>query len=454
MVDGVLRGLGGRLGEGLALALVLAGTTAVGAEAGPPGAFAGGLLGFGLAGAASWRRRGGAAAEGVVPADPAERLQRALESARDPGLAATSLEEALAALTGTARLVWRGERGWVDSRGQPVPGPDEALAAALVTREGAVGPAELGSEAKRLGAWLRAWGGTAAVPFAHEGRLVGLAAVAAVPRDARAPLAAMRAVGEAALGYGVAVAEVEARDEAAEQVELAAELQRRLVPPGDRLQLGRLEVASRYLPASQCGGDWWAGYALDRGRALVVLGDVTGHGLPSALVAAAAKGACDAAVGEDVEPRMLLEAIDGAVRRVGAGRFHMTCVATLLDPQAGAVHLANAGHNTPYVCRGRRLEALIARGNPLGAGSSPSVGASSSSLGPGDVLVWYTDGLIERRNRSAELFGDRRFQRLLRRALPEMPAASELCERLLDATERFADGQEADDDVTLIVGRV
>src|SRR5207244_3578667 len=111
------------------------------------------------------------------------------------------------------------------------------------------------------------------------------------------------------------------------EVELAAAVQTAFVPAAKLGHAGPIDVFGSWEPTSRCGGDWWAMYPLGAERALIVIGDVTGHGVAAALVTAATKGACDAAVrlmGDAVDLIALMERLDGAVRRMGAGKLHLT----------------------------------------------------------------------------------------------------------------------------------
>src|SRR5678815_1123459 len=116
------------------------------------------------------------------------------------------------------------------------------------------------------------------------------------------------------------------------------------------------------MPASQCGGDWWTYRKLSNGRMLLVLGDATGHGIHSAMIAATARGAVEALSAIDdrtLGPDTVLRAIDSAIRQLGDPRVLMTAFAAIFDAAGEALHYANAGHNFPYVWKlgaGRVLE--------------------------------------------------------------------------------------------------
>lgn len=270
-----------------------------------------------------------------------------------------------------------------------------------------------------------------------------------------------------ALAYIRIARQVRARAALARDVELAAQIQAAYLPTAARRQLGRVRVAGAWQPATECGGDFWAVYDVGPSRALVVVGDVTGHGVPAALVTAAVRGACDVTVrgfGEALELPALVERLDAAVRRVGAERLHMSCVAAIVDAGAGLLSFVNAGHATPYVVRGAgapapqgrgelELDVLMARGQPLGAAQPPRGKVSRKPIAPGDLVLWYTDGVTEAANPAAEPFGDRRLQRLLR-ALGGHTDPEAIVRQLLQAVTLHRGGSAFADDVTLVMAHV
>ncbi|MGE5187012.1 MAG: PP2C family protein-serine/threonine phosphatase [Acidobacteriota bacterium] len=221
------------------------------------------------------------------------------------------------------------------------------------------------------------------------------------------------------------------------EVELAAAVQQQLLPGKGPHHLGDVTVVGSWLPATRCAGDFWGVYALDSaeaadssgsvtrggsGRVLVAIGDVTGHGVASATVTAAASAACEVIVRRDgaaLDLGRLVAALDAAVRRVGGGQLHMTCFATILDPTARELSFVSCGHPTPYLCRANEsdleLQALVGRGNPLGSSGALPAKVQQRTLRAGDLVVWYTDGVVDAQDPAGEAFGDRRLQRLLRR---------------------------------------
>jgi len=246
------------------------------------------------------------------------------------------------------------------------------------------------------------------------------------------------------------------------EVELAAVVQAGFVPPPTLRRVGAVSLLGTWVPASQCGGDWWAVYPLEGDRCLIAVGDVTGHGVAASMVTAAVKGAADATVrlDGDVDLGRLMERLDAAVRRTGAGRFHLTCFAAVLDPPGHTVTFANAGHTVPYLLRAHGSEelellALVARGNPLGAGAAaPATRTTTKKLEPGDALVWYTDGLVECLDPDGKQFGDRRMQRLLRKLDPTRLDPESVHDAVTSATSAHRAGRKHDDDMTLLVATI
>ncbi|HUJ61553.1 MAG TPA: SpoIIE family protein phosphatase [Kofleriaceae bacterium] len=250
------------------------------------------------------------------------------------------------------------------------------------------------------------------------------------------------------------------RAQLAREVELAATVQAQLLPDAAPHACGEITVVGSWLPATRCAGDFWGYYPVGA-RTLVVIGDVTGHGVASATVTAAAAAACEVVVRRDgaaLELASLVTALDAAVRRVGGGQLAMTCFAALLDPEAREIHFVSCGHPAPYLCRiGDQAElellALVGRGNPLGTGRIPSPRVQHRPLRAGDLVVWYTDGVIDAQDPAGEAFGDRRLQRMLRRldrAHLSPPGVHAIVHAGVAAHRA---GQPRNDDETLVVAQ-
>ena len=136
----------------------------------------------------------------------------------------------------------------------------------------------------------------------------------------------------------------------------------------------------------------------------------------------------------------------------------MTCFAAIIDVTASELTFVSCGHPAPYLCRasdrGIELSALVGRGNLIGAGPPAPPKVVHRTLQPGDLIVWYTDGVVEAQDPAGTPFGDRRLQQLLRRlerARLTPPAVHDLVQASVGAHRA---GQPLGDDETVVVGQL
>lgn len=264
-----------------------------------------------------------------------------------------------------------------------------------------------------------------------------------------------------ALTYLRLVREAEARVEVAKEVEVAAAAQNARSPGETRVRYSRCEVITHYEPAAQFGGDWWASAELPDGRVLVAIGDVTGHGVPAALISSTVAGACETARqwwGGGLDALAMLQLLNEAVLDVGGDQYAMSCFVAVFDTDGGEVTFANAGHPFPYVCRkaddanGKAvLSSLVSRGTVLGT-RDPVLSTRTAKIAPDDVVVFYSDALVESRDADGQPYGDRRFQRLLRNYVRS--AGERACEVIVEDARGHYGGEPIVDDVTLVVVRL
>jgi len=243
-----------------------------------------------------------------------------------------------------------------------------------------------------------------------------------------------------------------------QELEVAKTIQETLVPSDAPVKKPNLTFAGFYQPAAQTGGDWWTWADLPGGRILLVIGDVTGHGIPSAMITAAAKSACDVAryIHEEITVTRLLEIMNHAIFESAKRRFVMTCFASIVDTKARTITYANAGHNFPYLYRQSEgkgeFGSLMIRGNRLGDDPNSKYEAKTTDLAIGDVLVWYTDGIVECENTIGEEYGEKRFRASVKKAAAL--DASEMRDSIIaDASNYFGDTSRKDD-ITMVVGRI
>ena len=243
------------------------------------------------------------------------------------------------------------------------------------------------------------------------------------------------------------------------ELEVARAIQETLVPSHEPVDKGTFKLAGYFQPASTCGGDWWTWHDLKDGKVLVVIGDVTGHGVPSAMITAAAKAACDVCrrvSNDDVDPARLLEIMNSAIYQSAKRKFVMTCFASVIDTNRRTITYANAGHNFPYLYRasdtGGEFGSLMIRGNRLGDLVDSAYETKTTELQVGDLLVWYTDGIVECESANGEEYGEKRFRASVRRA-SALDSAEIRDAVVSDAATYFGDTIRKDD-ITLVIGKI
>jgi sigma-B regulation protein RsbU (phosphoserine phosphatase) len=239
------------------------------------------------------------------------------------------------------------------------------------------------------------------------------------------------------------------------ELEVAGAVQQMLLPPVDDLDRRGLRLAASFVPAAECGGDWWTMHELPDGRLLVLLGDVTGHGASSAIVTGVAKGATDVArrmLGASLQPDSLLQAVHGAIHEAGKQRYMMSALCAVFDPDGRKVTVANAGHAFPLLVRRREVRPLVVRGSPLGSAAQAEFPSHTFDLERDDALLLYTDGLTECESPDGDQFGERRLRSAFADACHLEPR--DLRTEILRTLQRFRGDRPAPDDMTFVVGRI
>src|SRR5215211_5830656 len=185
------------------------------------------------------------------------------------------------------------------------------------------------------------------------------------------------------------------RERIEQELLVARRIQQASLPKGVP-ELEGWEITPFYQPAREVGGDFYDFFELEDGRVGVVVGDATGKGVPAALVVTATYSMLRAVaqVLGSFSPREVLAQVNEALlARIPLNMF-VTCFYAILEPKSGSLKYANAGHTLPY--RKRRnddqADELSARGMPLGLMSGMTYEEKETTLVPGDVVFFCTDG--------------------------------------------------------------
>ena len=241
------------------------------------------------------------------------------------------------------------------------------------------------------------------------------------------------------------------------EVAAARRIQERIIGPSGLIECDGLTLAGFYQPASACGGDFWNYFPLGSGKTLIVIGNITDHGLPSAMLTASVKSCCDTLTsthGAQMSMMTLMRTLNHVV--CAADDQPMTLFATLIDVPNMVMTFSSAAHTHPYLCRWDktqfRVSALSARGHRLGQSPDSEFEEHHIDLQGDDLFVWFTDGLTERESKGGEQWGGRRLRRcVIENAKAETP---DICTKIVAECYGFAGGTAIEDDVTLVVGRM
>lgn len=247
-------------------------------------------------------------------------------------------------------------------------------------------------------------------------------------------------------------------------LQLAAEIQRQILPKGVPVVPG-FELAGWNRPAREVGGDFYDFVPLPAGeregaeaaagsheRLGIALADVSGKGVPAALMVSTIHSAIRLLMARMGVGPALVERLNGHVLASSASNKFITLLVGELDPQTGDVVFVNAGHNPGLVIRaGGGVERLDAGGLPVGLLPGSRYRAGRVTLAPGDLLCFYSDGITECISRDDEELGEQRLIELLRPVAGE--GVGRVVGRVEAAVTQFAAGQDQFDDQTLVLVR-
>jgi sigma-B regulation protein RsbU (phosphoserine phosphatase) len=240
-----------------------------------------------------------------------------------------------------------------------------------------------------------------------------------------------------------------------EEMKTIGEIQRSLLPTNFPSIPG-MDLAAYYQTSRSAGGDYYDFFPLPGGKWGILIADVSGHGAPAAVIMAVTHSIFHGYPEPPASPARVLEYANGHLARrytSDSGTF-VTAFYCVYDPASRRLTYANAGHNPPRVkhCPGSRVTELNeARRPPLGVSLDERYEEATYTLEKGDQFILYTDGITEARNPAGRMFGLERLDCALRGCREN---AADLIAAVISAVEAFGGGRPADDDRTLLVGKL
>ena len=245
------------------------------------------------------------------------------------------------------------------------------------------------------------------------------------------------------------VARSEARLE--RDLQRAQEIQMHLMP-GTAPDIPGLEVALRFHPARELGGDLYDFLTYGKERHVLAVGDVSGKGAPAALYGAMAMGILRSLAPQKLSPPRLLKRLSLILlERKIEGHF-ITLTYAIWEPRAKTLRLANAGMPLPLLMRKGQTQTIRVEGIPLGLLEHTQYQDALVKLESGDLVAMFSDGIVEAANTKHEEFGSRRLENVLRRNSHRPP--EEIIASLFDEVREFEQGRPPRDDQTIVLIRV
>jgi sigma-B regulation protein RsbU (phosphoserine phosphatase) len=242
-------------------------------------------------------------------------------------------------------------------------------------------------------------------------------------------------------------------------LEMARKVQLRLLPPSAP-QLERAELASRFMAARSIGGDLYDFLDYGPGRLAIAVGDVSGKAAPAALYAALVSGILRSLSPQQLSPAELLGALNDQLQERKLDAQYVTMLIAVWDDSNQTVQIANAGSVQPLFVAASPVGAettpptvrtIQAEGFPLGLFPEVSYEEFTLSARPGDLIVFFSDGIPDANNGEGEMFGTERLEKVL--ASQHHPTAASTVETILNAVSAFQAGTEHFDDETVVVLR-
>src|SRR6267378_1157085 len=240
------------------------------------------------------------------------------------------------------------------------------------------------------------------------------------------------------------------RDDLLKDVGLAAQVQRLFLPVGKPAIAG-LEIAGMMQPARGVGGDYYDYIPIDAHTIQIVIADVSGKGVPAALLMSATAAAMQLEANHDRNMLEMVRRLNAEIHSVSDGERYVTLLVSEIDAHKRTLRYVNSGTNPALLFRANTgmLSLMNSSCPPIGVSPEEICELASADLSPGDVVVFYTDGVTEAENRFGEEFGMERLSAVVRGG--SSLSAEGLMTNIFSSAAEFCGGVAFNDDVTILV---
>jgi sigma-B regulation protein RsbU (phosphoserine phosphatase) len=216
--------------------------------------------------------------------------------------------------------------------------------------------------------------------------------------------------------------------------------------------LQNAQIAARYAPALAIGGDLYDFLSYSGGTMGIAVGDVSGKGAPAALFAALASGMLRSTVASEPSAAEMLSAINLALAERSLEAHFVCLLYALWDDEQRSMQVANSGFPRPLFCHQGVISVVEALGLPLGLFEDAQYDEMTIAAAPGDVFVFFSDGILDAASPDGEQFGRSRLESLVAESCGG--SAEELADRIMNAVNQHTAGADPFDDQTVVVLKV
>lgn len=246
---------------------------------------------------------------------------------------------------------------------------------------------------------------------------------------------------------------IQAKERMEEELNVARDIQMSMLPLVFPPFPGRndMDLYAKLIPAREVGGDFYDFYFLDDTHLCFVVGDVSGKGVPAALLMAVTKTLLKSQAGNDRSTASILSHVNNEIAKDNDANMFITVFIAILNTSTGELVFSNAGHNPSFIITPgngivKKLSGL--NGPVVGAMEDMTFTESTCKLGQEDIVLAYTDGVTESHNNDEEMYSESRLEKLLEQK--EYSSVQTLTEKIFESVKTFEDGAEQFDDITVL----
>lgn len=237
-----------------------------------------------------------------------------------------------------------------------------------------------------------------------------------------------------------------------EEMHVGKAVQEALLPAGN-LKIGDYEILGSSKAMTQMMGDYFDYFEVDHTHLVTIVGDAAGHGVPAGLLMAIAKGGVGMLSAEEFKKAELAMVRLNEVLRACSQKRMMTLQILAINKETHDAYFVNAGHTYPFFYNSaeNKLEQISLASFPLGITKKIKPASLNLKFNPGDMMVFYSDGIVEALNDEQQQLGYQKLEKIVYDALKKSQSHSQIIEQIYSAYQKFLGSQSPQDDTTIVV---